>query len=425
MTRQKSVLRQIALRLPEIASFCCAALMLCVIPLYFDDAFFNINRCKVSLIRTATPWLLALMAVSLCASRLPGEKKRLERPIAPDICMAAFLLACVIACARQGFNEDVTEAANGRNLGLWLMLCLCAAYYIVALGVIDGCLLAACMLLCAAICAGLGILNAAGIDPLGFYQNIKRKLKITFFSTIGNADFFGTYLLMMFGMAAGVMLFSKKRVFRLSAAGCAILLILGMLVSRTDSAAAGMLLVCLTMLVLSCGNWVRMGCAAILLAVCLALIPAAQAVLNKNPYHPQMDGLLSLLMKTHAVHVLPVVLVVAAAVFTWLGRRVRQVPNLVVDAHSIGPGQTPGIIPAAGNAVVVGPLQVTGGGVANEQAILSGDAGNTGENIVKIGYGGLARPGVLRDKGVRDIRPEVAGGQAGLLHGSHSIGNNI
>ena len=188
MTRQKSVLRQIALRLPEIASFCCAALMLCVIPLYFDDAFFNINRCKVSLIRTATPWLLALMAVSLCASRLPGEKKRLERPIAPDICMAAFLLACVIACARQGFNEDVTEAANGRNLGLWLMLCLCAAYYIVALGEIDGRLLAACMLLCAAICAGLGILNAAGIDPLGFYQNIKRKLKITFFSTIGNAD---------------------------------------------------------------------------------------------------------------------------------------------------------------------------------------------------------------------------------------------
>ena len=57
---------------------------------------------------------------------------------------------------------------------------------------------------------------------------------------------------MMFGMAAGVMLFSKKRAFRLSAAGCAGLLILGMLVSRTDSAAAGMLLVCLTMLVLSC-----------------------------------------------------------------------------------------------------------------------------------------------------------------------------
>ena len=69
------------------------------------------------------------MAVSLCASRLSGEKKRLERPIAPQICMAAFLLACVIACARQGFSEDVTEAANGRNLGLWLMLCLCGVLH--------------------------------------------------------------------------------------------------------------------------------------------------------------------------------------------------------------------------------------------------------------------------------------------------------
>ena len=72
MNRQKSVLRQIALRLPEIASFCCAALMLCVIPLYFDDAFFNINRCKVSLIRMATRLLLALMAGWLCLSRPTG-----------------------------------------------------------------------------------------------------------------------------------------------------------------------------------------------------------------------------------------------------------------------------------------------------------------------------------------------------------------
>ena len=74
MTRQKSVLRQIALRLPEIASFCCAALMLCVIPLYFDDAFFNINRCKGEPHSHGYALLLALMAVSLCVSRLSGEK---------------------------------------------------------------------------------------------------------------------------------------------------------------------------------------------------------------------------------------------------------------------------------------------------------------------------------------------------------------
>ena len=73
----------------------------------------------------------------------------------------------------------------------------------------------------------------------------------------------------------------------------------------------------------------------------------------------------------------------------------------------------------------LGAMRTQRKGVANEQAILPGDAGNTGENIVKIGHGGLARPGVLRDKGVRDLRPEVAGGQAGLLHGSHSIGNDI
>ena len=327
MNEKKPILRQIALRLPELISFCCAALMLCVIPLYFDDAFFNINRCKVSLIRAVIPWLGVLMIGALLVSRLLKGKGRIEKPTAPDICMAVFLLACVISCSIQGFSEDVMEAPNGRSLGLWLMLCLCAAYFIIALGRMDGRFLTAGMLVCAALCAGLGVLNAAGIDPLGFYQNINRKLKITFFSTIGNADFFGTYLLMMFGMAASVMLFSKKRVFRLLAAGCSVLLVLGMLVSRTDSAAAGMLLVCLIVSVLACGNWMRMSCAALLWAVCFALIPAAQAILNKNQYHPQMDGLLSLLIKTHAVHVLPVCFVVAAAAFMWLGRRGVHAPS--------------------------------------------------------------------------------------------------
>ncbi len=327
MPQKKTILRQVVSRLPEIISFCCAALMLCAIPLYFDNAFFNINRCKVGLVRAAVPWLCVLAAVFWSADRLLNGKTYLEKPIAPDVSLAVFLLACIVSCAIQGFSEDVMEAANGRSLGLRLMLCLCAAYYIVALGKMEGRFLTTAMLTCAAFCAGLGVLNAAGIDPLGFYENIKKTLKVTFFSTIGNADFFGTYLLMMFGMAASVMLFSRKGIFRLLAAGCSVLLIMGMLVSRTDSAAAGMLLVCLTVSVLSCGDWGRMSCSAALWAVCLALIPAAQAVLNQNPYQPQMDGLLGILLNTHAVHVLPVFFMLMAALFVWLGRRGVQAPS--------------------------------------------------------------------------------------------------
>ena len=90
---------------------------------------------------------------------------------------------------------------------------------------------------------------------------------------------------MMFGMAAGVMLFSKgvssvgggmrdfadsgdARVPNGQRGG-------GNAAGLPDHAGAFV------------RDWVRMGCAAILLAVCLALIPAAQAVLNKIPIIPK------------------------------------------------------------------------------------------------------------------------------------------
>lgn len=318
---EKHRFHRLVSQLPETAAFCCAVLMLCVVPLYFENAFFNINRCKVSLIRTFIPWLCAAMVVCTAADDRLNHTRRFARPSAPDICMAVFLLSCVVSCAIQGFADSVMEAENGRSLGLWLMLCLCAAYSVIAFGELDARLVTAGLLFCAALCAGLGSLNAAGIDPLGFYQNISRKLKITFFSTIGNADFFGTYLVMMFGMATGTLLFSKKRVFRLLAAGCCVPLILGMLVSRTDSATAGMLIVCLTASVLACGSWKRMSCASALWALCFAFIPTARAILNANPYHPQMDGLLNILLKTHAAHILPAVFLLLAGIFVWLDRR--------------------------------------------------------------------------------------------------------
>lgn len=335
MRENGSVFRKITARLPELVAFCCAALMLCVIPLYFDNAFFNINRCKVSLIRNVVPWLGAFSAITLFLNRILFKEKRMEGEHAADMCMTVFALACIVSCAMQGFSESVLEGTRGRNLGLWLMLCLCLSYAVIALGHLDGKLLTGAMLVCAALCAGLGILNGAGIDPFDFYRGIKAGQEIMFFSTIGNFDFFGTYLVLMFGVAAGVLIFARKALFRILAACCSVLLVLGMLVSRTDSAVAGLLLVCLTISVLSCGDFARMAAAAALWAVCFALMPAARAVLSVSPYHPELDGLLQLLLETHAAHILTVVFLGLAALFIVLGRRRVQAPSRKLMARIV------------------------------------------------------------------------------------------
>lgn len=327
MNQKQTAFQKTVIRLPEFTAFCCAVLMLCIVPLYFDNAFFNINRCKVSLIRRIVPWFCAFMTLFLVGKRVVFKETVFRKPVAADIAMGLFLLACVISCAMQGFSESVLEGTSGRSLGLWLMLCLGGAYYVIALGCLDGRLLTGIMLACATLCAGLGVLNGAGIDPLGFYQGIKKGQETMFFSTIGNFDFFGTYLVMMFGVASGFLLFPNRAIERILAAVCAVILALGMIVSRTDSALAGMFLICVTLFVLSGGRFIRMACASALSAVCFVLLPVGRFLLSISPYHPVMDGVARMLLETHMAHILSAILMLATVLFIVLDRRGVRAPS--------------------------------------------------------------------------------------------------
>lgn len=312
--------------IPACIAALCAIFMLGMIPLYFDDAFFNINRCKVELVRAVIPIFCAVMAVVLGVYKI-GKKYRYQPPYAPDGAMALFLLACTISCACAGFTENVLEGTQGRNLGLWLMLCCGGAYYVISAGKQKGSLSITIVLICAGLCAALGILNGAGMDPLGFYKEIKKGQEATFLSTIGHFDFFGTYLVMVFGLASGVYVFGKKIVARITAAVCAIVLALGMAISRTDSALLGMNLVCLAIAAQSGGDYMKMARAASLWGLCFAVLPTARAIVAVSAYQPQFTGLPLMLCETHAAYMFTAVFLIFAAVFMLLHKKGYCAPS--------------------------------------------------------------------------------------------------
>ena len=320
MKRVRKTIDGFLLYVPTWIAAFCTVFMLCVIPLYFDDAFFNINRCKVELVRAFMPVICVAMLAASIINWL-RKKERYQPPYAPDGAMALFLLACIVSCAYAGFSENVMEGTQGRSLGLWLMLCCCGAYYVIGLGELNGRALTVLILICAGACAFLGILNGAGIDPLGFYKGIKKGQEETFLSTIGHFDFFGTYLIMMFGLASGGYVFGKKAVARMAAAICAIILALGMAVSRTDSALLGMNLVCLSIISQSGDDYVKMARAASLWSVCFAVLPVARAIAAASVYKPQFTGLPLLLCETHAASILTAVLLVFAMLFMMLYKK--------------------------------------------------------------------------------------------------------
>ena len=310
-------------RLPELISMACAAFMLCIFPLIFRNAFFDINRFKVEAVCRVVPVLALLMG----ASMLFACEKRTPRPgRASCLLMLLFLASCVIACARTGFEPATLDGSEGRYCGLVFMLCCGAAFFIIGEGKNCARLLVP-IVICAMAVALLGLVNAMGFDPLGFYTRIKKEQETVFLSTIGHFDFFGTYLVMLFPLAGSQFVFSEKRGMRAFGLSCAGVMALGAMASRTDSALIGLHLACFALLAVSGGSLMTMARALILWAMTCAALPAMCVLLGYSAFHPQISGLPKLLFDLHAGEMLCVLLLVLAEVCLWLARRGRKAPG--------------------------------------------------------------------------------------------------
>lgn len=322
---QLEAIKHMKKRLPELASMTCAAFMLCVLPLLFRNAFFDINRFKVEAVCRIVPGLALLMAAAMLLGR--GKEKQIRHPGRLNRgLMLLFLVCCVMACARTGFESATLDGSEGRYCGLVFMLCCGAAFFIISEGTGCGRLIVP-IVLCATAVALLGLLNAMGVDPLGFYVRIKKEQKTVFLSTIGNYDFFGTYLVILFPLVGGQFIFSKKKSMRAFGLACACVIALGGMVSRTDSALAGMHLACFALLLVSCGRFSEMARALALWAAACAAMPSGYVLLKHSAFKPWITGLPELVYHLHAGEILCVLLLVLAAICLFLERCGRNAPD--------------------------------------------------------------------------------------------------
>lgn len=288
-------------KMPRIVAFFCAAFMLLAVPLMFHDAFFDINRFKVSAVCRVIPVFALLFAAALLLCGQEGRSVLLpQRTSWPSFAlMAAFLLACVTACAFAGFEDAVLTGSEGRYCGLSFFLCCGAAFSIVALGAGDGRPLWGLTVLCASVIAALGFANAMALDPLRFYERIRQGQQSMFLSTIGHFDFFGTYLTLVLPLAGGLYVFGKRSCARLFGAACAGVIAFGASAARTDSAFLSMHLSCMVLLALSGGGWARLSRSLMLWGLCFLSLPVTKEVLSHSVFHPEIGGLLLILCDHH------------------------------------------------------------------------------------------------------------------------------
>ena len=307
------------------AAILSALIMLVLFPLAFNDAFFDINRHKVSLVISLIPPVGLFMLFAFIFRGQFSLRLRELKPAAFQlVLLCLFVLSCIVSCWRAGFESPVLTGSEGRYCGLWFMLCSCAACFMIALGTLRGRGIVFLVCLCAAAIAALGFANAMAIDPLRFYERIRPGQQKTFMSTIGHFDFFGTYLIMCYPIAGAVCIFAERGLFRAISFFLCVCIAFGSCAARTDSAFLGLHLACFALAALSGNDWKRLSRAAFLWSVCLAALPATRYALSFSSFGIDYTGLLLMLCQKNVPHVLSAGAFAAALICRFLA--LKQLP---------------------------------------------------------------------------------------------------
>lgn len=232
-------------------------LVLCVVvPLYASDGYHQIGNAKFEAYRkimlTGFGVLLPLTAVYVIwrifdrkASNGDGQRPNMRISVT-DLFVIAYLALTAVSVVAGGFYEDALWGAYGWNMGflsqlsfvlLYFYLSRFGKYYRVTLGVLC---------LTAAVVFGIGILHRLMIDPIGFYDGLTNEQKAQFLSTLGQATWYASFLIVLLPVGMGVFLYTRQRRWRVLSGIYMLIGFCTLVTQNSDSAyfaLAGMLIV--------------------------------------------------------------------------------------------------------------------------------------------------------------------------------------
>ena len=214
----------------------------CFLPLVFWHMYFNITETKLAFFLGASLlYLLLLLLWRLFCPLdygLTPERIRLHPAALALILLALFL--CV-GSALGGRTGDAFWGQNNRYQGIFTLLVYAAVVFTLSQQTVDPRLPAHALTLGAVPVCLLGALNHYGVDPFGFFSDLSERDLGRFLSTIGNADFYGSYVCIAFPVVVDRFLQAKNRSARALSSLSLLVVFFGALVAGSDGTALGLI----------------------------------------------------------------------------------------------------------------------------------------------------------------------------------------
>lgn len=225
-------------------------IILCVaLSLYAKDGYHQIGNAKFDVYRRIMIGgfgVLLVLTALYCASWVISHRKKSLQISLTDIFVLIYLISSGISVVSGGFYEDALWGTYGWHMGLfsqfsfallYLFLSRFGRYYrVMLLGLCSA----------AAVVYGIGILHRLMIDPVGFYEGLTFEQKAQFLSTLGQATWYASFLMVTLPVGIGIFLYAVQKKWRMTGGIYMTLGFCTLVTQNSDSAyfaLAGMLVV--------------------------------------------------------------------------------------------------------------------------------------------------------------------------------------
>lgn len=213
------------------------------LPVVLNNSYFNITETKSAYFYIVSLIYISVSAITAFVMFLNEKKKQktaIAKPVlsCTDVAMAVFIAVLFVSSIASSYSEAWT-GKGARYQGFITMLVYVLVYVVASRFFRQSQSFLLSSVAALGIVSVLGVLHCYGIDPFYIQQNVADNFKKAYISTVGNINFYSSYICLLLPVVICGFCTSKKTLGKVIYTATLIAGYLGMMVTSSESFVIG------------------------------------------------------------------------------------------------------------------------------------------------------------------------------------------